>query len=573
MNRARTPIALAALSLLPACLGAIGDPSGDDPPGESSVPPPAGPSPAANGTPASAPAPGAPGAAATCTQRPGLAPLRRLNRFAYDNAVRDLLGDDSRPAQGQLPREDASGAFSNQAEILATSPLLVQSYLDLADGIAGRAVRNRLAMLVPCLPAAGDEACARRFAQTFGRRAWRRPLSTRDVDELMVVYRAGATDGAGFAAGIQAMLEALLQAPEFLYLPEVGIPGPNGTRRLTGWEIAARLALTLWGSVPDEALLAAAEANRLTDKTHLAAEVRRLLADRRARPLVQRFAEEWLGIAEIASLPGKDTRLLPRWKPGLPALFREETRLFVEALMFAERRSPALSLFEGRESFMNAELAALYGVSGVAGSSFTRVPLPDKRTGVLTHMSLLATYAKSNQSDPIHRGKFVRIKLLCGELPSAPSDVEIKPPEPSSQLTTRERFAQHVAEPFCAGCHRLIDPIGLAFENFDAMGVWRAEENGKPVDARGELTGTDVDGPVSDAVALGARLARSQQARACIVKQWFRFTFGREDDAEDACTIAQLTASFEENGFDLAGLVADTLQTETFVARRIGGTP
>jgi hypothetical protein len=364
----------------------------------------------------------------------------------------------------------------------------------------------------------------------------------------------------------------MLQAPQFLYLIEVGTPGPGSTRRLTSYEIAARLAYTLWASAPDDALMAAADAGQLTDRAQIATQARRLLADLRARPLLQQFAEEWLGITTVAML-GKDSKLVPRWKASYGALFREETRRFFEDLVFADRRPSALTMFTGRDSLMNAELAALYGVAGPTGSAWTRVTLPEARAGLLTQMSLLGTYAKPNQTDPIHRGKFVRLNLMCGELPSAPSGVEIKPPDLSPTLTTRERFARHATDPFCAGCHRLMDPIGLAFEAFDAMGGWRETENGRPIDTSGELVASDVDGRLTGAADLGAHLARSPQARACVAKQWFRFTFGRQDGPADACTIAQLAAGFEKSGFDLAGLIVDTLQTENFVARQTGGAP
>ena len=459
MAHSYVPLKKQLTALVLVGLGCVGDIASEPrPPGGGAMPaalataipaamptmsPPTEMAPGASTKPAAGPA--LPISAATCTPGPGLAPLRRLNRFAYDNMVRDLLGDETRPAQA-LPPEDSSGAFSNQAEVLGTSPLLVQGYVDITADIASRAVKSRLAKLVPCVPAVGDEACARKFVETFGRRAWRHPLPPGDVDELMAVYRVGAAEGDSFAAGIQATIEALLQAPDFLYLAEVGTPGPNGTRRLTSWEVAARLAYTLWATTPDDALLAVAEANQLTEKTQIATAARRLLADKRARPLIQRFAEEWLGITNVTRV-GKDAKVFPMWKGTQPYLFREETRLFFDDLVFADKRPSALTMFTGRDSFMNAELAALYGGTGVTGAAFVRTPLPDKRGGMLTQMSLLATYAKSNQTDPIHRGKFVRLNLLCGELPSAPSDVEIKVPELSAKLTTRERFSQHASDP------------------------------------------------------------------------------------------------------------------------------
>jgi len=224
------------------------------------------------------------------------------------------------------------------------------------------------------------------------------------------------------------------------------------------------------------------------------------------------------------------------------------------------------TLLGAKYSVMNGPLAAFYGIKGVTGDAFQKVDLDStQRAGVLTHASIMAAKAGPDQSSPILRGAFVREQIFCQPLPQPPITVDANPPELNPKLTTKERFAAHRNDPSCEGCHRLIDPIGFGFERYDATGAYRTTENGKMVDATGELTATDVDGPFNGAIELGGKLVQSKDVEACVATHWFNFALGREPGDTDACTVQSLGAAFAGSGGDLRQLLLATVQTDAFL--------
>jgi hypothetical protein len=229
----------------------------------------------------------------------------------------------------------------------------------------------------------------------------------------------------------------------------------------------------------------------------------------------------------------------------LPALLTAETRTFTTKVVF-EGAGDLDTLLTAPYTYGDPSLAALYaGTAGPAQNGVARIELPStRRAGILTHASFLATHAKEIQTDPVARGKFVRERILCQGVPPPPKDLMIKAPEITPGTTTRQRFKEHESEPLCANCHKLIDPVGLVFENFDAAGVWRDMEQGQPIDASGDLTATDVSGPLNGVVEMTAKLAQSQTVSECFVRNWFRFAFGRGEGNEEAIRISGLTSEF-----------------------------
>jgi hypothetical protein len=533
------------------------------------------PGPGPGGTPVGPPPIAPPAASAVemaCkTRDPGPAPIRRLTRWEYDNTVRDLLGDTTHPASAFPPDERGAG-FTNDALALSVSPLHAQNYLDAAEKIVGRAAAD-LGKLVPCDPARGDAACGAKFIETWGKRAWRRPLDATEKTELGKVFTAGMSSE-GFAVGIQMVMQVMLQAPQFLYRVETGAgAAAAGMVKLSPWEMASRLSYLFWGSMPDNDLFLAAEGSKLGTREEIAAQARRLMADPRARPMVALFHEQWLELDKIDDVE-KDRTLFAGFDPVvLRPLFRKEADLTLEAVVWQGDGTVA-SLLTAPFSFMNARLATHYGIKGPAGDAFERVMLdPAQRGGFLTEAGFLAAHALANQTDPVRRGKFVREQLFCTILPPPPDNVEVRPPDLDPKLTTRERFARHSQDPLCAGCHQLMDPIGLGFESYDAVGKFRATENGKPVDASGTITGTDIDGGFVGAVELGKKLAGSAQVRACVVKQWFRFGYGRSETPQDLCSMETLKAMFAGGKNDVRELLVALTQTDAFMFRRAGGAP
>jgi hypothetical protein len=497
-----------------------------------------------------------------------VAPLRRLTRDEYDNTIRELLGDTSRPGS-ELPTEEQRLGFNNNAEAQSVSPLLVEQYLAIAERVATTAVGDRLTDLVgACDPSKDrDEACWRRFVDGFGKRAYRRPLGPDDVAALRSAFDVGKSAG-GFKHGLRLALTALLQSAPFLYRVEVGSPAmpAEPVVRLTAWELAARLSYLFWRTPPDAALLAAAEASRLGTREEIAAQAARLLADPKVRDMTADFHEQWLDLENVARLE-KDPKAFPAWSATVAAAMQSETRRFVDSALWSGDGT-FTSLLTAPFTFANAALGKFYGLTAPLGTSFQKVDLAGKpRGGLLTQGALLAAHAKPDQTHPIKRGAFVRTRLLCQELPAPPNDVEIDFPPLSKTLTTAERFARHRTSPSCSACHGLIDPIGLAFETFDAVGVHRTSENGKPIDARGEIVGLE-GATFEGAAGLGKLLAGRRVARACAVTTWFRYAYGRAEQRRDACSLDVLERRFEASGGKLRDLLAALVETDAFLYLR-----
>jgi hypothetical protein len=407
------------------------------------------------------------------------------------------------------------------------------------------------------------EPCARAFIEGFGKRAVRRPLTGEEIDRFVGLWRAGK-QRLHFDEGIEMVVQAMLQSPHFLYRVEVGEPPAKGetVRRPTPWEQASRLSYMLWGTMPDDELFAAAEADALRTPEQIGAHAQRMIADPRARANVASFFAQWLQLDEIDHLD-KDVAVYPRFSSEIRPLLRKEIATFIDHVVW-DSGGGVEELLTADYSFMNRRLAEYYGVTGPTGEAFERVDLdPTRHAGILTQAGILASLAKPNQSSPVHRGKWVRERLLCEELMPPPPNVEVTPPNLDPGLTTRERFSQHRESPFCSACHEMMDPIGLGFEHFDGAGLWRDEENGRPVDDSGEIVGTDTPGPFRGPVELGEKLARSQQVRECVTLSMFRFAYGRTEAHEDERSLELLRERFATG--QIAELLAALTETDAFL--------
>jgi hypothetical protein len=553
-----TGFALTAL-ITSACSGDIGGGFG----APESPPVPTSPSPAREGDAGRNAPDGSPASACRGDQpRVGASHARRLTRHEYNNTVRDLLGITSRPAD-LFPPETKGGLFSNDPAGQSVGADLGEKQFAAAEAIAARAVEN-LATLLPCDPAKGEDACARTFIKSFGRKAFRRPLTTGEEERLWKVFSTGRQSG--FRDGVRVTLTTILFSPNFLYR----IEGGAAPAKATSWEIASRLSYLVWASTPDDALLTAAEANRLSTPQQINEQLDRLLKDPRARDGVAPFLSEWAEVDRFADIE-KDGNVYAGFSSALAALFEQETTLFLRDVW---DNGTLQTLLTAPYSYMNKPLAAHHGITGPAGATFERVALDPKRaSGLLTQTGLLSLLAKSNQSSPVHRGVFVRERLFCTPPPPPPPDLQIEPPEVSPTATTRERFAQHQTVPVCAACHKLLDPIGLGFEAYDGVGRWRTTENGRVIDSSGEILGTDVAGTFTGTVQLGARLAGSRDVAACMTKVWFEYVFGRSPAPEDACAIEQMNTKFAASGFRLRDLLRAAVESDAFLYTRVGGAP
>ncbi|MFO0725923.1 MAG: DUF1592 domain-containing protein [Myxococcota bacterium] len=411
-------------------------------------------------------------------------------------------------------------------------------------------------------------ACAQAFVSGLARRAYRRPLTSAESTKLITLITAGA-QSQGLDHGLELGIRAVLASPSFLYRSELGVVGGDGVARLDGYETASLLSYFFWGTLPDQALLAAAERGDLSDPMKRADQARRLLADPRAAEGLGGFALGWLGVERILTAD-KRADLFPELDPALRQDMLTETKtFFAEVVLRGSGRYT--DVLTADYSYLSDRLARLYGLSG-AGNGFSKIAYGmSGRSGILSHASVLGSYAYSDTSAPVRRGVFVRERLLCQSLPIPPPGAGALPAvDPSA--TTRERFRQHSDSPNCRGCHALIDPVGFGFERFDAIGKRRDTENGQPIDTSGDLTDADRVGagthlPFDGIGALGQLLATSAGANACFARQMWRFAKGGLEAETDRCGVAAAEQGFIASGGDVRALMVSIAASQAFVER------
>lgn len=471
--------------------------------------------------------------------------VRRLSNEEYDNTVQDLLQIPAGTAATFVPDARTLG-YRNIAKALTVPLVVAEQYAAAAASLAATVATNA-ATLAPCAgpDAAAQIACADTFITTFGAKALRRPLTSEELTAYSKIFQdeRGRTT---YSEGIGAVAETLLQSPHFLYKTELGA-GTGVGRQLTAHELATQISYLVTGSMPDPALLAAADANQLTSPEQRETQVRRLFSSGRTPTWLRGFVTQWTAISTLPNVQ-KDPAFFPTYDAALQAAIIEESDRFVDTV-FATEGGSLTTLFTANWTILNPATATHYGVSaGPADWQKTDLPA-GQRLGILTSAGFLAANAKAIDSFPIRRGKVLRTRILCRPLSPPPPGLVITDPEPSAVLTTRERFAAHSAKPECSSCHRVIDPLGLGFENYDGVGVYRTSENGKTVDSSGEIVEVDpeVDGTFSNALGFIQKIAGSQVLKACVARESFRWGAGREDTVSDGPVLqamaAQLAAS------------------------------
>ena len=506
---------------------------------------------------------GLPDAGSPTSRSLGPNPLRRLTNFEYRNTLADLLGDRAlvEAATASLLSEPESSGFRNGAEMLGISPLLAQTYLDVAVRLS-QAIPD-IPELVPCDvdSVSNTETCARRFVEQFGRRVYRRALTQEEVGAYAQLYAEAVSETGSFRSAIEWLGAAMLTSTPFLFRVELPSRGDQA-EPIGGFEAASRLSYLLWQSAPDEALLDAAEQGQLNDPEQLASQVARMLRDPKAFRIYE-FFEQWLDLDELASIT-RDVKHYPELEPNLIALLAAESQAFIGDLLAQE--GTFQDLVAGQFTFANRALASHYGLNDVpSGSEFQRVEAPG-RLGVLTQAMLLI-HDRPDRSSIVRRGVKLRTDLLCLPPPPPPEDVDLTLPAPDGSVSQRERLEKHREDPACAGCHALVDPIGSLFEQFDALGRPRTtDELGHPVQTTASVVGAgDLDGTYEDALDFANALATSRTARDCFVQQAFRFFFGRKPTTADAESIESLKQSFARRGYRLVDLIVGLTRTEQFL--------
>jgi len=410
----------------------------------------------------------------------------------------------------------------------------------------------------------GRGACADAFVRAFGRRAFRRPLT----DAQAARYVAIANEAPDDRAGYRAATLGILVSPHFLYRSELGVAQGDGTYALDGYEIATALSYGLVGTTPDDALLDAAAAGELDDPAGIERHARRLLDDPRSHEVLAAFVRQWLGIESVPD----ETKVDPRFDASLGRAMVAETEALALHVIF-EGSGRLSELLTADYTFVNEALAQLYGIDGVTGEALQRASYPDRRrAGLLSHASLLATTAHSDQSSPIRRGLLVRQRLLCQEFPQPPANAG-GVPDVDPEATTRERFAQHTENATCARCHRYIDPVGFGFESFGPIGAWRETESGHPIDPTGDMLdvehlGAGTSAPFTSLPELASILVASDAAPACFTRQVHRFVRGASETIDERCAIEPQAEAFRASGGDVRALFVSMFTSRDFRVRR-----
>jgi cytochrome c551/c552 len=419
-----------------------------------------------------------------------------------------------------------------------------------------------------CRPtsAADETSCARQIVSTLARRAYRRSVTDADVDSLLAFYQQEKTKTGNFEAGIEMALRRILADPEFIFRFEPTPAGvaPKTAYRIGDTELASRLSFFLWSSIPDEELLKLAIDGKLHQAGVLEKQARRMLADPKARSLVTNFANQWLYLRDLKSA-NPDVTIFPDFDDNLRQGFQRETELLFESIMREDRS--VLDLLDADYTFVNERLAKHYGIPNIYGPDFRRVPVPsDARRGLLGQGSLLLVTSNANRTSPVIRGKWILENLLGAPPPTPPPDVPNLEEKPTATArSVRERIEQHRSNPTCAGCHKIMDPIGLSLENFDAIGRWRAMDEGVKIDASGQLVdGTSIAGPADLRKAM---LARGDVFVAAMTEKLMMFGVGRETRYYDMPTVRAIMRDASKNRYRFSDLVLGIVKSPAFQMR------
>jgi hypothetical protein len=501
--------------------------------------------------------------------------MRRLTHSQYNHTVRDLLGDQTAPAM-QFPPEDFVNGFLNQSRGQNISPLLLEAYSNAAEKLARSAFRGGDTHgMISCKP---SPECGKQFVREFGKKAFRRPLEPREQQR----YESLLTKEPDFLKGAQLVVEAMLQSPNFLFWINT-----TSDPRLKAWATASRLSYSVWDTMPDAELFAAAERGELANRAGVEKQVQRMLADPRAHESLDAFVSQWLRFDRLTT-SSKDRRKFPYFTRETSDAMITEARTFVSDLVWNDGNF--MDLFTANYGYVSPELARIYGVPAPA-KDFERVPFPanSERAGILGQGLFLALTAKPEDSSPTARGLFVREQFLCQHVPDPPPGVNtnLPPVTEANPQTNRDRMSEHTTNASCATCHKLMDGVGFGLEKFDAVGARREQmvlefkvkkgeeedEDGKhpvkkkiitlPLDTSAYVAGIP-NSDFSSPQQLGAVLAASSQCQECIVRQYFRFQAGRSETAADRPMIRAVTDAFRNSSYRFKVLISSLVMAREF---------
>ncbi len=499
-------------------------------------------------------------------QTPAPAQLRRLTITEYTNAIHDLV-DPSIAVPTDLEAIDSNGfgfttigagqvIYSEQA-----AERLLDVALTAARGVLGDDTKRT--GFVGCSPTTTSDPCVTDFLKRFGRLAFRRALSDDELSRYQaIVTSTGDSDVWG---GLSYAVAGMLSSPNFVFRAEMGEPAPgrDGVLRYTGYDMASRLSFLIWQTTPDDALLTAAENGSLTSNDGLAEQLDRLLTSPRAAPALLNFFREHLQLGELATLV-KDTKTFPEFSTTLASSMQTEIEMTVQALAITQN-ADLRNLFDTRTTFVNGELAKLYGLAITPGDQFVKADFPSDgdRAGLFGFAGVLALQSHAASASPTLRGRFLRERLLGQVISPPPPTVNtagFEAPEAGAHRTMRERLSQHANDPACAGCHLLMDPPGLGLEHFDGLGRYRSDDQGLALETASTIDGQAFDGPGQ----LGALLKNDPRVTANIVRQLYRYSVGHVETSNEQPLLDALTTYFSQNGFQFTTLARQIVMSDGF---------
>ncbi len=491
---------------------------------------------------------------------------RLLLSNEYKHTIRDVFGPTAMAAVTPPPDAAINGLTAigaSQLSVSTTTENIYEknAYLAVQAGLANA---TQKAKLIPCTPTkANDAVCFGQILDTTGKRLFRRPLTAAERTTWLKVADDAATAYGTFLGGAEFLLAGLIQSPNFLYRAESGVASLErpGEVKLTSYELATRLSFFISGTTPSDALLTAAAAGELDTVDGIKTQARKALTVAGASVASTDFFGEFLSQEGLSSL-AKDPISFPAYKPAMATSMREETRLFLEEVLFVKNLD-ARTLFDADYTYVDSNLATLYGVTAPA-SGFARMVLPSAqpRSGILTQTAFLALMAHPASTSPTYRGKFVRERLLCETVAAPPINVQTTIPAdvPNMPRTLRQKLGEHMANNGCRSCHASMDPIGFGFENFDAVGTYRTTEIGLPIDATGTLDGK----PFTDAKGLGLALKNDPRVMKCLARTLFRHASGHVDLPSEGRPIAALADSFAASGYKYQDLLVELVASDAF---------
>jgi uncharacterized protein DUF1588/uncharacterized protein DUF1592/uncharacterized protein DUF1595/uncharacterized protein DUF1587/uncharacterized protein DUF1585 len=537
----------------------------------------------------SEPAPTAlpPESACSTPGSPGPRIVRRLTAGEFAASIADLFGDKTAPV-AQVFNDSRVLGFAVDSNTLRVQDLNADQLMTNAEAVASWAVTSKMSQLTQLSTCSTkDTNCAKLFIKNFGRKAFRTAIP--DNDPRIKAYSDLFVGESSFADGAAAVIAAMLQSPYFLYRSEIGAPGASGsTIRLTPYEVASSLSYLLTGSAPDDTLLKAADAVQSGDAAAVSKMVddqaARLLAPSGADPLsapaqeaLMNFMSGWLGLDRLYTNV-KDDAVLKLTNEQRADMATETKKLILD-IWGGSTNNTVGDLFSANYTFLNQNLASYYGLetSGLS-TAFSKVTLPSDRrdSGILAHASILVGYARSNLSSPTQRGHLVRSRILCQDVPPPPPGIDTKFTPSADLKTTREQYLQGHAAPDhqpCYGCHRVMDPIGVAFEHYDAFGRYRTTENGETIDATGTIySANQTDGDVainglSGDQGMQAYLAKSEDVKQCLVRYWSYYAFGVASWPQDGCTYDAIRAESASKSNSLKSVLSAIIHSPRFTTR------